>query len=121
VRGPVQHPNIERERYRRTERDGGEGGFMWPRRTVVDIENMARDAFTRFDDIHNEAINDGDNAAMDDNNVEGDDQWNEVNLENLVRESTQCVTEGSTQNRLQCSIVLYCILSAVYILYPILS
>ena len=57
--------------------------------TAVDIENMARDAFTRIDDIHNDAVNNGEQAPMDANNIEEDEQWNEENLENLVRESTR--------------------------------
>jgi hypothetical protein len=73
----------------------------------VDIENMARDAFTRIDDIHNDAVDNGEQAPMDANIIEGEEQWNEVNLENLVRESTESVFEGNTQNRLQCCIVLF--------------
>ena len=44
---------------------------------------------------------------MDADNIEHDGQWNEVNLEYLVRESSERVFEGSSQNRLQCAIVLF--------------
>lgn len=111
VRGPARRPHRGRERYRRTVRDGEDGGFTWPRRTEVDIDNMARDAFQRIDDIINDAMNGGENSAMDGNNVEGDEQCNEANMQNLVRESTERVFEGSTQNRLQCSIVLFTLCS----------
>jgi hypothetical protein len=111
VRGPAIPRDQEEERYREVERDDGEDELVWPRETVVDIENMARDAFTRIDDIHNEAVNDGNQAPVDDNNMEGDEQWNEENLQNLLRESTESVYEGSTQNRLQCSIILFTLCS----------
>lgn len=88
VRGPSRRSHPERERYRHRRRRDGADKFTWPRRTVVDIENMARNAFTRIDDIHNDAMNDGNQAAMNGNNVEEDNQWNEVYLENLVQEST---------------------------------
>jgi hypothetical protein len=107
VRGPTGCPQRGKERYRPRRRDNRADDFKWPRRTVVDIENMARDAFTRIDDIHNDTTNERNQAAMDGLNVEGDDQWNEVNLEHLVQESTQRVFEGSSQNRLQCCIVLF--------------
>ena len=34
-------------------------------------------------------------------------QFNVANLENMIRESTKTVYEGSSQNRLQCAIVLF--------------
>ena len=107
MRGPARRPQRGAERYRRRGRDDRDDGFAWPGRTAVDIENMARDAFTRIDDILNVAVNEGQNGAMDDNNVEGDDQWNDGNIQFFIQESTQCVFEGSTLNRLQCSIVLF--------------
>jgi hypothetical protein len=48
---------------------------------------------------------------VDGNGMEDNGQWNEQNLEHLVRESTESVFEGSTQNRLQCCIVLFSLCS----------
>lgn len=107
MRGPVIPPDRDGERYRRRGRRNGDEQFTWPRRTAVDVENMAREAFARADNIHSNRSNDGDEFNMD---VEiGDDvsQMDEANLEHLIRESTESVYEGSTQNRLQCSIVLF--------------
>lgn len=73
----------------------------------MDLENMARDAFGRIDEIHDADVLGSDQIPMDMNNNEGEEQVNEVNFENLVRESTQHVFGGSTQNRLQCCIVLF--------------
>jgi hypothetical protein len=77
----------------------------------VDIENLARDAFTRIDEIHNAAVQHVEEEEEEDIVLKTDDQWNEENLEELVRESTENVFEGSTQNRLQCCIVLYSLCS----------
>ena len=111
MRGPTGLPQRGRERYRFRRHDNRADGFTWPSRTVVDLEDMARDAFTRIDDIHNDAMNEGNQAAMDGLNVEGDEEWNAANLEHLVQESTQGVFEGSSQNRLQCCIVLFSLCS----------
>jgi hypothetical protein len=72
VRSPTRRPQREREQYRHTKRDGGEDGFTWPRRTAVDLDNMARDAFMRIDDIHNDTMNEGNNEVP---HIEEDDQW----------------------------------------------
>ena len=107
VRGPARVRNGESEEYRRQGRNGGNEGFTWPRRTAVDIENMARDAFGHFDDIHRNSLNDGDGTDVDGDVGDGDGEFNEANLEHMIRESTERVYEGSTQNRLQCAIVLF--------------
>jgi hypothetical protein len=107
VRGPARaHPN-ESEHYRAEGRYDGDQGFTWPQRTAVDIENMARDAFGHIDDIHRNIINDGEGANMDVDAGDGDVEYNEANLEQMIRESTERVYEGSSQNRLQCAIVLF--------------
>ena len=107
MRGPARARNRESEEYRRDARNDGDEGFTWPRRTVVDIENMARDAFGHIDEIHRHSLNDGDGADVDVDVADGEGEFNEANLENLIRESTERVYEGSTQNRLQCAIVLF--------------
>ena len=107
VQGPARTRHRESEEYRRDARNEGDEGFTWPRRTAVDIENMARDAFGHIDDIHRDSLNDVDAADVGVDVGDGDAEFNEVNLETLIRESTERVYEGSTQNRLQCAIVLF--------------
>ena len=111
MRGPTGRGERHAKRYRQRERDDIDDGFTWPRTTAVDIENMARDAFTRVNDIHDDAVHNDEHAPMDANVVEGDKRWNEERLDNVVRESTENVFEGSTLNRLQCSIVLFSLCS----------
>jgi len=113
VQRPVRQRDREGERYREPQPEDMEGGFTWPERATVDVENMARDAFTRVDDIHNEFVNEDGQAPIniDNNNLEVDDELNEENLEDLVRESTERVYEGSDLNRLQCAIVLFSLCS----------
>ena len=74
---------------------------------------MARDAFGHTDDIHNDVVSDGAELVMEERNAEGEDLSNEENLEYLVRESAQQVFEGSTQNRLQCAIILFSLCSLI--------
>jgi len=73
----------------------------------VDEENMAKDAFHQIDDIHNGIINDNVPEPFDTNNVEEDEKFNEVNLEDLLQESRKRMFEGSNVNRLQCCIILF--------------
>ena len=87
------------------------GGFTWPRTTVVDIENMARDVFRGVDELFDEAVNHGGVDYMERKNAEAEDQWNEENFAYLVRKSTEKVFGGSSQNRLQCTIVLFSLCS----------
>jgi hypothetical protein len=53
------------ERYRRRGHRPNEEGFTWPRRTAVDLESMARDAFARIDEIHNDSGNEDEAAGME--------------------------------------------------------
>ena len=71
------------------------------------MENMARDAFARIDDIHNNSGNEEDHTGMDNGMGEVEGEYDEANLEHMIRESTETVYEGGTQNRLQCAIVLF--------------
>ena len=107
VRGPTAVPDRDEENYRTREEDEEAGRFTWPRSCAVDVENMARDAFGRVDELFDDAVNCDGPEFMESNNTEAEEEWNEANLEYLVRESTQKVFEGSTQNRLQCAIVLF--------------
>lgn len=107
VRGPARAPNREAEHYREEGQPDGDGGFTWPRRTTVDIQNMARDAFGHIDEIHRNLINNDGGPNVDANVGDGDGEYDEANLEHMIRESTESVYEGSSQNRLQCTIVLF--------------
>lgn len=107
VHGLVQHPDRDAEVYRQRRREERDEEMTWPRRTVVDVENMARDAFFRVDDIHNNVFNDDGATSEDADTIEEDEQWSQENLEYLLRESTQPVFEGSSLNHLQCAIVLF--------------
>jgi len=100
VHGPTLHPHRGEESYRDHHEDGGEPRFTWPENNVVDVEGMARDAFGRIDEIHNDSIDNDGEACMDEGNIEGDTLWNEENFQYLVRESMEKVFEGSSQNRL---------------------
>ena len=99
--------DIEGEQYRRHRHRHRQEGFTWPRRTAVDVENMARDAFARIDEIHNNSGNEDGETGTGDAMGEVEGQFDEANLEHMIRESTETVYEGSTQNRLQCAIVLF--------------
>ena len=68
---------------------------------------MARDAFGHFEDIHRNSLNGGDGADLGVDDGDGDGEFNEANLEQMIRESTERVYEGSSQNRLQCAIVCF--------------
>ena len=107
VRGPARAPNGEAEHYRGGGRDDGDDGFTWPRRSAVDIQNMAKDAFGHIDKIHRNVVNDGEDPDVAVAVGDGDREYNEANLEHMIRESTEGVYEGSSQNRLQCAIVIF--------------
>ena len=111
VRGPSRRQHSDEEEYRHRQRPHGEGEFAWQRRTPIDVENMARDAFGRIDDIHEDVVSDDGQPHIPQVGAEGDAECDEQKLEYLVGESTQQVFEGSTQNRLQCAIVLFSLCS----------
>ena len=72
---------------------------------------MARDAFGRVDEIFDDTLSEGNREDLRDKDAGVEGECNEANLEYLVRESTKRVFEGSTQNRLQCAIVLFSLCS----------
>ena len=86
VRGPARNLDREEELYRRTELDEGEPVFTWPERTNVDVEGMARDAFTRIDDIHSDIMNEDGQPFGNVGNILEEDEENEVDMETLLRE-----------------------------------
>ena len=107
VRGPAQPPNEEAEQYRRSEQEDVHEEFTWPETNTVDVENMAQDAFTRIDEIHNHVLNDDGQEDTKGDNRETHEENDDANVEFLLRESRERVFEGSKLNRLQCCIVLY--------------
>lgn len=97
VRGHAAATESEEKAYRRRERrHNDENKFRWPRPVPVDLENMARDAFGRIDDIHHEVLNEQDQQFNNADNDEGEGNGDEVNLEYLARESSERLFEGST-------------------------
>ena len=46
----------------------------------MDLENLARDAFGRVDDIFDNAVNQGDNETVNMNSDEDEEDWNEEKL-----------------------------------------
>ena len=72
---------------------------------------MVRDAFGHVDDIHHNVVNGNHGEPEDGMNQEGNDETDEVNLENLLRESIEKIFQGSSLNCLQCAIVLFSLCS----------
>ena len=97
VRGPIRRQYRVEEVYHRRRRNDKDEDFTWLQRTVVDLETMARDAFERVDDVHDNIVNEEGQAAVDFDNVDNDEYWNHENFDFLVRESIQPVFERSTQ------------------------
>ena len=88
-----------------------DGDFTWPERHFVDVENLAQDAFFKVDEIHDDIMNAERGAGGTHHNMDGEDEYDEANLESLVRDSTTIVFDGSNLNRLQCGIVLFLLCS----------
>ena len=107
VRGPQQRQNREEEAYRQSSADREEGAFTWPGRDTINVESMARDAFARIDEIHDHIINEDGQAAQDPENIDEENRMNDSDIENLLRQSTEKVFEGSELNRLQCYIIIF--------------
>lgn len=57
VRGPARRQHGAEEAYRRRRHNDRDEEFTWPQRNAVDLETMARDAFGRVDDVHNNVVN----------------------------------------------------------------
>lgn len=68
---------------------------------------MARDAFAHVDNIHSNNNNGGEDANTDAGKVEAEGLMDEADLEHMIRESSELVYEGSSQNHLLCAIVLF--------------
>jgi hypothetical protein len=75
------------------------------------VENMAEDAFARVDEIHNNNVHKDDDTGMEVGSSEFEGSLDETNLEHMIRESTETIYEGGSQNRLQCAIVLFTLCS----------
>lgn len=99
--GPPKNPDRGEETYRAKGEHAREGGFTWPHRIAVDLENLARDAFGRVDDIFDNAINEDGHGSLNNSDDEDEDEWNEENLQDLVRKSSENVFEDNALNRLQ--------------------
>ena len=100
VRGPVENPDSDDDHYGEEEPPDMDGGYTWPDRATMDVENMARDAFGRVDELHNENISEDGEAPFDGMDVEENEQLDEEALQRLFQESTEKIFEGSQVNRL---------------------
>ena len=83
VRGPVENPDSDDDHYGEEEPPNMDGGYAWPDRATVDVENMARDAFGRVDELHNENISEDGEAPFDGMDVEENEQLDEEALQRL--------------------------------------
>ena len=115
IQGPFESPNIDGEQYRNQDAEEGARGFRWPDRPTMDVDGMVRDAFMHFDEIHNDSVNEQQDPSFD-MNLEGEvDMHSNVNVESLLRDSTEKIFEGSNLNRLQCCIVLSSLCSLYFV------
>ena len=57
VQGSARRQHGTEEIYRRRRRNDRDEEFTWPQRNAVDLETMARDAYRRVDDVHNNVVN----------------------------------------------------------------
>lgn len=95
VRGPATRPARDEEAYRHIEDAREGGGFTWPERDTIDFERMARDAFARVDNIHDDIMNNADGYAGTGDSGEDEEEDNEVDVEYLLREANTKVFDGS--------------------------
>ena len=108
IRGPVARPRgIGEELYHRHGIDQEERQFVWPQRTVVEIEQMLQEAYARADELNAASYEDGqDNAPLEDFGcTEGLDP-NVEDFVDLLQESTKPLYEGCNQSRMQSGVVL---------------
>jgi len=91
-------PHRAQKPYHCSDQGAEDGPFMWPKRTTIDIEAMARDVFTQVDNIHDSVMNEGGQPVGDVPNLEEDEEMNEVDMENLLQHSTEKIFEGSQMN-----------------------
>ena len=108
IRGPVQSPHrgVE-ELYARQGGDNDGRGFVWPQRSVVDIEQMLQDAYARADAVNAAAYENGEEETPleDLGSTEGMDT-NLQDFADLLQESGEPLYEGCTQSRMQSGVVL---------------
>jgi len=106
LRGLGHRSDREEEYYRRSKHVDGGGQFNWRKIDIVDVENIARDIFTRIDNIHNDVLNEGIHVP-EDVNMEMLEDGDDMNVENLLQEFRERVFDDSSVNRLQCCIIIY--------------
>ena len=107
MRGPARHLVRDEEQYRRSNHDEMEGEFTWPERIGIDIDTMARDAFARVDDIHDNILNEEGQGGHTRDDVHDKQELNDADMENLLRQSIEKIFEGSQVNRLQCELSFF--------------
>ena len=103
IRGPVQRPIRGAEEVYMREGGDNEGrGFVWPPRTMVDIEQMLQEAYARADEVNAAAYENGEEETPleDLGSTEGMDT-NVQDFADLLQESREPVYEGCKQSRMQ--------------------
>ena len=100
------HRRVE-ELYAREGVDNEGRGFVWPQRTVVDIEQMLQDAYARADAVNAAAYENGEEETPleDLGSTEGMDT-NLQDLADLLQEYGEPLYEGCRQSRMQSGVVL---------------
>ena len=108
IRGPVSRPlRVAEEFYHPHGGDQDGHAFVWPRRTVVEIEQMLQEAYARADEVNAAVYDYGeDEPPLEDfGSTEGLDP-NFEDFADLLHESGEPVYEGCTQSRMQSGVVL---------------
>ncbi|KAG0575331.1 hypothetical protein KC19_VG337500 [Ceratodon purpureus] len=104
LRGPVQQTDRGEEFYHRERRNGGSPDFAWPNMEGVDYQGMMYTAFEYADTLHADAAVDGRNFEPEPDLEEA--EIDEVDYENLIKDSIDPVYTGCHENKIQCGIVL---------------
>ncbi|KAG0592135.1 hypothetical protein KC19_1G228000, partial [Ceratodon purpureus] len=98
LRGPVREADEGEEFYRRESPREDSADFVWPNQEEFDYQGMMSDAYGRADQLHRAATEE--EFEMGGQNDETEHVYDDVDYENMVRESTTPVYKGSRENRL---------------------
>lgn len=111
LKGPVQRTGRGEEFYHRDTGNERSPDFAWPNVEGVDYQGMMYTAFGYADTLHADAAVDGRNFEPEPEVDEA--EIDDVEYENLIKESVDPVYTGCHENRIQCGIVLMS-LASVY-------
>ena len=123
IKGPVQRPyRGAEELYLREGGDNDGRGFVWPQRTVVDIEHMLQEAYARADEVNAVAYENGEEETPveDFGSTDGMDT-NVQDFADLLQEYGELVCEGCTQSRMQSGVVLMTLVNLYFVSHNIMD